>query len=201
MAHSLTPVSHAVHAETRSGHYGHAGAVVWLTGLPASGKSTLAMALEQQLMELGYACYVLDGDNLRRGLNADLDFSPAARSENIRRVGEVAALFADAGLICITAFISPYQADRDRAHAACGAAFHEVYVAADLASCQARDPKGLYRKALKGEISDFTGVDAPYEPPVAPALTLQTGQESVERSLERLLQYVQQAVPLRPATV
>jgi adenylylsulfate kinase len=169
---------------------------LWLTGLSAAGKSTLAMALEQKLMQQGYACYVLDGDNLRNGLNADLDFSPAARSENIRRVGEVAALFADAGLICITAFISPYQADRDRARAACAASFHEIFVSTDLATCQARDPKGLYRKALRGELADFTGISAPYEVPVTPDLVLDTAGEDPDTSLEKLLYYVQQAIPL-----
>ena len=188
---NLTQVAHRVDQNARQKRYGHSGAVVWLTGLSAAGKSTLAMLLEARLIELGYACYVLDGDNIRNGLNANLGFSPEDRSENIRRVGEVAALFADAGLICITAFISPYRADRQRAREAAGAnAFHEIYVAADLAQCEARDPKGLYRKARDGKIVDFTGIDAPYEAPINAALVLQTGTEGVEESLTKLVKFI-----------
>lgn len=172
--------------------------MLWLTGLSASGKSTLAMQLEQQLSARGYACYVLDGDNLRQGLNADLGFSPQARAENIRRVGEVAALFADAGLICITSLISPYRADRQKARDAAGRhAFHEVHIAADLATCERRDPKGLYRKARAGELLQFTGIDAPYEVPQAPALTIDTGELSEAASLQMLLAYVLRQCPLR----
>ncbi len=192
----LTAVRHQVEADARQQRFGHAGAVVWLTGLSASGKSTLAMGLERALLAQGYACYTLDGDNLRHGLNADLGFSPADRAENIRRVGEVAALFADAGLICITAFISPYRADRALARAAAQRSrFHEVYVAADLATCEGRDPKGLYRKARSGQLPDFTGIDAPYEAPLAAELTLESGQEMLEDSLERLVRYVQTQLP------
>ena len=154
------------------------------------------MALEQRLLELGYACYTLDGDNIRHGLNANLGFSPADRDENIRRVGEVAALFADAGLLCISAFISPYRQGRLLARQAaqrCG--FHEIHIAADLAACEARDPKGLYRRARAGELRDFTGIDAPYEAPLAAELTLHTGNESVEESLVRLLNYITSNFP------
>ena len=194
---NLTAVAHNVDTRDRSQRYGHAGAVIWLTGLSGSGKSTLAMALEEHLMTVGYACYTLDGDNIRRGLNSNLGFSPADRAENIRRVGEVAALFANAGLICITAFISPYLQDRLLARqAARHSSFHEVYIAADLAACEARDPKGLYLKARKGELGDFTGITAPYEAPDAPELVIDTGYESVERSLERLVHYVKQHLPL-----
>jgi adenylyl-sulfate kinase len=155
------------------------------------------MGLEAQLLALGYACYVLDGDNLRHGLNADLGFSPDDRSENIRRVGEVAALFADAGLLCITAFISPYRSDRANARAAARrTGFHEVYLNADLVTCEARDPKGLYRKARSGALADFTGVDAPYEVPESCELAVDTASETVEQSLQRLTAYVLQHIPL-----
>jgi adenylyl-sulfate kinase len=149
------------------------------------------MAVEQHLFRRGYAVYVLDGDNIRSGLNANLGFSPADRVENIRRVGEVAALFADAGFLCITAFISPYRADRARARAATPPdAFHEVYVSADLATCERRDPKGLYRRARAGEIGEFTGISAPYEPPEAPSLVVDTASEPIERSVERIVDHV-----------
>ncbi|MBW6476867.1 MAG: adenylyl-sulfate kinase, partial [Chromatiales bacterium] len=184
----ITPVAHQVRPEERSKRYGHDGAVVWLTGLSGSGKSTLAMGLEKELLQRGYACYTLDGDNVRRGLNANLGFSPDDRGENIRRVGEVASLFADAGLICIVAFISPYRADRMRARAAArGNHFHEIHLAASLAVCEARDPKGLYRQARSGALRDFTGVDAPYEAPQQPDLYLDTGSQTVPVCLEQLV--------------
>jgi adenylyl-sulfate kinase len=188
---NLTQVPHRVDQGNRQMRYGHSGAVVWLTGLSGSGKSTLAMLLEARLTEFGYACYSLDGDNIRNGLNANLGFAPEDRSENIRRVGEVAALFADAGLICITAFISPYYADRLRAReSARNTAFYEVHIAADLAACEARDPKGLYRKARDGKLADFTGIDAPYEAPVNADLVLQTGREGVIESLMQLVNFL-----------
>lgn len=190
MNNNLAAVPHALSALDREVHYGHRGAVLWLTGLSASGKSSLSMALELALTKLGYSCYVLDGDNVRRGLNANLGFSAEDRTENIRRVGEVAALFADAGLICITAFISPYRKDRARARDGIGPMFHEVHVAADLATCEARDPKGLYKKAHAGELIEFTGVSAPYEVPVNPELTIDTGNASIAESLQTLLSYV-----------
>jgi len=154
------------------------------------------MALEQALMRKGYACYVLDGDNVRKGLNSNLGFSPDDRAENIRRVGEVAALFADAGLICITAFISPYRADRAHARQACGEVFHEIHVAADLATCESRDPKGLYKKARAGDLPQFTGISAPYEAPRVPELVLDTSCKDVAESLEILLDYVALQIPL-----
>lgn len=195
MEKNLTAVPHAIDASQRAAHYGHRGAVIWLTGLPASGKSSLSMALEHALTTLGYSCYVLDGDNIRNGLNANLGFSPEDRAENIRRVGEVAALFADAGLICITAFISPYRADRARARQSSGEAFHEVHVAADLATCESRDPKGLYKKARSGELREFTGVSAPYEMPEHPQLTIDTGIESIAASVKTLVEYVARNIP------
>ena len=190
MQNNLTAVAHALTASDRKAHYGHAGAVLWLTGLSASGKSSLAMALEQALTVRGYSCYVLDGDNVRRGLNANLGFSPQDRSENIRRVAVVAALFADAGLICITAFISPYRADRAYARQCCKQTFHEIHLAADLATCEARDPKGLYKQARAGTIVQFTGISAPYEPPLQAACTIDTGNEPLAQSVDKLLGYV-----------
>jgi adenylylsulfate kinase len=160
-------------AADREAALGQRGGVVWLTGLSGSGKSTVARRVERLLVERGFAAYVLDGDNLRLGLNRDLGFSAADRTENIRRVGCVAALFADAGVVCLTAFISPFRADRDTARAATARdRFLEVYVDTPLSVCEARDPKGLYRRARAGEISDFTGISSPYEPPTSPELTL-----------------------------
>ncbi len=149
--------------------------VIWLTGLSGSGKSTTAYALERALVDAGHLAYVLDGDNVRHGLNADLGFSADDRAENIRRIGEVAGLFADAGVIAIASFISPYRADRARAREVAGdGRFVEVYLDVPLDVCEQRDPKGLYAKARAGEIADFTGVSAPYEAPDAPELTLDT---------------------------
>lgn len=159
----------------REAALGQKGAVIWLTGLSGSGKSTIARCLEQELVLRGHHAYVLDGDNLRMGLNRDLSFSPDDRAENIRRVGAVAQLFADSGALVITAFISPYRADRAQARALVpDGRFVEVHVATSLEACEARDPKGLYQKARAGKLSDFTGISAPYEAPDAPELTLHT---------------------------
>lgn len=180
-------VEHGVSTWARARKNGHRGAVVWLTGLSASGKSTLAMRVEQHLFEQGRQVYVLDGDNVRRGLSSDLGFLPQDRSENIRRIGEVAALFADAGIIALTAFISPYCADRARARRAAGDRFFEVYVKAPLELCEKRDPKGLYKKARAGLIPDFTGVSAPYEPPEDPELIVETSAQSEDDSVRQLV--------------
>lgn len=195
---NLTEVPHLVTFDSRRQLFGHNGAVIWLTGLSASGKSTLAMGLEGRLLSIGYACYTLDGDNIRKGLNANLGFSPEDRTENIRRVGEVAALFAEAGLICITAFISPYRRDRLLAREAARlTSFHEIHVAANLGACEARDPKGLYRKARAGALPDFTGIDAPYEAPENADLTIDTGHEMPDASLMRLVEYVLNQIPIK----
>lgn len=187
MPKHLTAEPHSLLPDERCRRFGHAGAVIWLTGLSGAGKSTLAMGLERRLFDLGHASYVLDGDNVRAGLNADLGFSAQDRCQNIRRVGEVANLFADAGLICIVAFISPFKADRQRARAAVGKGrFFEVYLAADLATCEARDKKGLYRQARAGDLRDFTGIDSPYEVPDAPDLLLDTGTTSIDACLAQL---------------
>ena len=157
------------------------GGVVWLTGLSGSGKSTIAGELERRLLALGRPVWVLDGDKVREGLCSDLGFSPEHRKENIRRVAEVARLFADAGLICIVAFISPYRADRDRARWLLPAGrFIEVYLSAPLEACELRDPKGLYAKARAGLVKDFTGITAPYEVPLKPELELRTDKLTVE---------------------
>ena len=180
-----------VTAEQRLHLSGQSGCVIWLTGLSASGKSTIAMELERELFSRGRLAYVLDGDNTRHGLCSDLGFSPEDRKENIRRLGEVARLFGDAGIICIAAFISPYGADREQARQiAPPGKFIEVYVNAPLEVCEQRDPKGLYARARSGELKEFTGISAPYEPPLNPELELRTDQltvaECVSAILERL---------------
>lgn len=190
-ASNLTRVEQGISDEARAFRNGHKGGVLWFTGLSGAGKSTLAVALEKRLFEKGYNVFVLDGDNVRHGLNANLSFSPEDRAENIRRVGEVAALFERAGMIAITSFISPYRSDRDRARQAAGSGFHEIHVKADVATCEARDPKGLYKKARTGEIKEFTGISAPYEAPDAPELVIDTAASSVEECVERLVNYVE----------
>ena len=169
------------------------GAVLWFTGLSGSGKSTLANAVALKLHEGGNLTYVLDGDNIRHGLNKNLGFSPEDRVENIRRIGEVGKLFADCGVIAMTAFISPYKADRDTARALLAQGrFIEVYCACDLSVCEQRDPKGLYKKARAGEIKQFTGIDAPYEAPENPEISVDTGKNSVEVCTERVLEYLKE---------
>ena len=196
MSTNVKRIQHQVSRDMRTQRNGHAGAVMWFTGLSGSGKSTLAIRLEEHLFGDGYQVYVLDGDNLRHGPNSDLGFKPADREENIRRVGELAALFADAGFIVICAFISPYVADRQRARKAGGTAYHEIYIKADLETCEARDEKGLYAMARAGEISDFTGISAPYEPPPTCELVVDTNSATVDESLNEILAYVQRVCPL-----
>jgi bifunctional enzyme CysN/CysC len=195
---NIFAVEHRVDTDARWKSNNHKSGVLWLTGLSGSGKSTLALELEHQLFRRGWQAYVLDGDNIRFGLSADLGFSPEDRAENIRRVGEVAALFARAGVLVITAFISPYREDRDRARAVAPDLFHEVYLKADLSVCETRDPKGLYEKARKGEIAEFTGISAPYEEPNGAELEVETGTQSLAESTEQLLQYVDANFALKP---
>jgi adenylylsulfate kinase len=172
---------------------GHKSCTIWMTGLPASGKSTLAVALEKALWERGLHAFVLDGDNVRHGLNKDLGFSPEDRNENIRRIGEVAKLFTTAGVINVTAFISPYRADRDQVRAIMEPGeFVETYVACRVEECERRDPKGHYKKARAGEIKEFTGVSAPYEPPSKPEITVSTDRESEAECLEKIITYLVQ---------
>lgn len=196
---NITAVAHRVSREDRWRTNGHRSGVLWFTGLSGSGKTTLALELEQRLFALGMQVYVLDGDNIRHGLSADLGFSPADRGENIRRVGEVAALMARAGYITISAFISPYRADRALARRAAGEDFHEVHLTADIAVCEERDPKGLYEKARRGEIADFTGISAPYEVPEAAELSVDTGSQTVDESVAILVDFVNQIFTLPDA--
>jgi len=178
-----------VTAEQRVHLIGQSGCVIWLTGLSASGKSTIATELERELFDQGKLAYVLDGDNTRQGLCSDLEFSPEDRRENIRRVREVVRLFADAGIICITAFISPYRADREEARRLVPQGkFIEIYLNAPLAVCEQRDLKGLYAKARAGEIKEFTGISAPYEPPLNPELELHTDKLSVAGCVSAILE-------------
>ncbi len=169
------------------------GVTIWFTGLPSSGKSTIAFTLEHALVERGHLAYVLDGDNIRHGLNKNLGFSPEDRNENIRRIGEVAKLFADAGVLTCTSFISPYRADRDQArkiHQAAELPFIEVFVKASVDLCEQRDPKGLYKKARAGELKEFTGVSAPYEEPLQPELVLDSGELSPQQAAGVVLDYL-----------
>jgi adenylylsulfate kinase len=175
----------------REGVLGQRGATIWLTGLSGSGKSTIAVATEAELVKRGKLAYVLDGDNVRHGLNKNLGFSPEDRTENIRRIAEVAKLFTDCGVLVFTSFISPYRADREAARALFDDGdFVEVYVDADVATCEERDPKGLYQKARKGEIPEFTGISAPYEAPEAPELVLDTARQGPEESVNALIAHL-----------
>lgn len=185
---NIVRVESHVDDQQRRAAFGHAGATVWLTGLSGSGKSTLAYAIEAALISDGVAAYVLDGDNVRHGLNRDLGFSPADRTENIRRVGEVCRLFCDAGIVTLTAFISPYRSDRQQVRALHPEGhFVEVHLDAPLEVCEARDPKGLYVRARAGEIAEFSGVSAPYETPQEPELRLDTARRSLEACVEDVL--------------
>lgn len=168
------------------------GVVIWFTGLSSSGKSTIAHAVEEELFKRGHLCYVLDGDNIRHGLNKNLGFSPEDREENIRRIGEVACLFAQAGLITMTAFISPYRRDRDKARQLLDdGEFIEVFVKVSLEEAEQRDPKGLYEKARAGEIKEFTGISAPYEEPLTPELVIDTDKLDLESSRNLVIQYLE----------
>lgn len=176
--------------EDRSKLLGYNNKVIWFTGLPGSGKSTLGKELEKKLHEKGYLTYVLDGDNVRHGLNGDLGFSPEDREENIRRIGEVAKLFYDSGVLVIACFISPYKKDRDNARNKIGKDFVEVHVKCDVETCEKRYTKGLYDMAKKGKIKDFTGVSAPYEEPENPEVVVDTAKLGVEESVEKILDYL-----------
>ena len=188
MTTNLTKHNFSVSRQKREQICGHKGKVLWFTGLSGSGKSTLANAIDERLNSNNYNTYILDGDNVRMGLNKDLGFSPEDRKENIRRISEVAKLFADSGKIVMTAFISPYIKDRNEARKLIGDDFIEVFVNTSLNECIKRDPKGLYKKALKGEIKGFTGIDAPYEEPKNPELEIKnmTIEESVHYIINKL---------------
>ena len=183
-------------ADVRAKVLGHRGCTLWLTGLSGSGKSTVAVALEHALIKRGCLAYRLDGDNIRHGLNSNLGFSAGDRKENIRRIGEVAKLMADSGVITISSFISPYQADRDQVRAIHDQAklpFLEVFINTPIEICESRDPKGLYKKARAGEIKGFTGIDDPYETPVKPEIDLKTDQLSPEQAAQTLIKHLQSA--------
>ena len=180
-----------VTSEDRARLNGHPGLVLWFTGLSGSGKSTLANALDARLHGLGLHTYVLDGDNVRHGLCKDLGFSDQDREENIRRIGEVAKLFHNAGVITMTAFISPFRADRDRVRELLPEGdFIEVYCQCDLEVCEERDPKGLYKKARAGEIPEFTGISSPYEEPESPEIVVDTGRKSLDECVQQIVAYV-----------
>jgi bifunctional enzyme CysN/CysC len=181
---------HLLASETRALRNGYRGLIAWFTGLPGSGKSTIAMAVERELFARGYFAYVLDGDNLRSGLNRDLGFTREARQENIRRAAEVAALFADAGAIVIVSTISPHAADRAAARAVAPGAFQEIYIRASVETCEARDVKGHYRKARAGELPEFTGVSAPYEEPTQPDLIVDTNAAPIEAGVASIVEHL-----------
>lgn len=179
---------------------GQRGALVWFTGLPSSGKSTIAFTVEHALVERGRLAYVLDGDNIRHGLNKNLGFSAEDRAENIRRIGEVGRLFADAGLITLTSFVSPYRADRDRVrHLLAPGEFYEVYIDTPLEVCEQRDPKGLYQKARAGQIPNFTGISDPYEPPEHPELVIATAACTPQEAAAQVLRLLEAAGKVAPA--
>jgi len=190
---NLTQVSSKVSLAERNKRNGHLGQIIWLTGLSGSGKSTIAMTLERKLFDAGRQVFVLDGDIIRTGLCQDLGFSPKDRTENIRRIGEVARIMANSGLCVIVSFISPFRVDRDRVRdAMLEGCFIEVFVNAPLEVCEKRDTKGLYARAIRGEIADFTGISSPYEPPVSPEVELNTDRLSVAEAVDSVLSFLSQ---------
>lgn len=193
MAKHIYPHEGVVKREHRERLLGQRGVTLWFTGLSGAGKSTLAVAVEEALHKLGNLTYILDGDNIRSGINNNLSFSPEDRKENIRRIAEIAKLFREAGVITLTAFISPYREDRQLARDLAGSDdFIEVFADASLDSCEERDPKGLYKKARAGQIPEFTGISAPYEAPENPELHIRTDQHSVEDCVEMVLSYLRE---------
>lgn len=187
----IFPIKTKVNRSSRETLLHQRAVLVWFTGLSGSGKSTLAVQLEAQLHELGFKTYLLDGDNIRAGLNKDLTFTDEGRVENIRRIGEVAKLMLDAGVIVLSAFISPFQSDRDQVRRIIGADHYiEVFVDAPLELCEQRDVKGLYKKARAGEVKNFTGIDSPYEKPARPDIVVETGTLSIDQSVKRLLDFI-----------
>jgi adenylylsulfate kinase len=192
-ATNITWHQHAITRKDRETLLKQKGVLLWFTGLSASGKSTVANEVTYQLHQMGKLTYVLDGDNIRHGLNKNLGFSPGDREENIRRISEVGNLFADAGLITTTAFISPYRKDRDFARQLLGEGrFIEIFVKASVETCEKRDPKGLYQKAKNGEIKEFTGVSAPYEEPLKPEIVLDADTMTIEAEVEMVLDYLKE---------
>ncbi len=197
MSKNITPVVSHISETKRFQLMGQKGCVIWLTGLSGSGKSTIGSLLEAHLFEAGFKVFMLDGDNLRSGLNKDLGFSEEDREENIRRVGEVSKLLSDAGIIVISAFISPFSVDREKAKRSIGAdRFVEVFVDCPVSVCEQRDVKGLYKKVREGAIKNFTGIDSEYEPPENPDVVLHTDKESAIESLRYLADFVQDKITL-----
>ncbi len=190
----------SINREARTAQRGHKSVILWFTGLSGSGKSTLANAVDKALYERGVASYVLDGDNVRHGLCNDLGFSDADREENIRRIGEVAKLFLDSGVIVLTAFVSPFLSDRQKARSLVSEGdFVEIYCSADLNVCEKRDPKGLYKKARVGEIKDFTGISSPYEKPQSPELIIDTAKLNLEVSVNSVISKLSQMEIIKSA--
>ena len=183
----------AITRKEREARDGNRGVILWYTGLSGCGKSTIALEVEKRLFEMGKHTYLLDGDNIRFGLNKNLGFSPADRMENIRRIGEVAKLFVDAGIMVATAFISPYRSDRDQVRALVAPGdMLEIFLRCDISICEQRDPKGLYKKARAGEISDFTGISAPYEEPLNPEIVIDSGVLSVEECAQAVIDFLRE---------
>lgn len=192
----IIPHQHAISKEDREYQNGHKGHIFWFTGLSGSGKSTLASAVERELHQKGIHTFILDGDNVREGLNSDLDFSPASRKENIRRIAHVSGLMKDAGLVVLCAFVSPYQKDRDFVRACVLDEFSEIFISAPLEVCEQRDVKGMYAKARTGEIRNFTGVSAPFEEPTNPELDVPTHKMSIEEATIMVLDYIAEKIKL-----
>ena len=192
----IIPHQHAISQEDRERQNGHKGHVLWFTGLSGSGKSTVASAVERELHQRGIRTFILDGDNVRAGLNSDLDFSAASREENIRRIAHVSALMKDAGLVVLSAFVSPYQKDRDFVRECSYGSFSEIFISTPLEVCEQRDVKGLYAKARAGEISNFTGISAPFEEPTNPELDVPTHEMSIEEATAMVVDYINTKIAL-----
>jgi len=192
----IIPHQHAISRGERERQNGHKGHVLWFTGLSGSGKSTIASAVERELHQQGIRTFILDGDNVRSGLNSDLDFSAASREENIRRIAHVSGLMKDAGLVVLSAFVSPYQKDRDFVRACALGHFSEIFISTPLEVCEQRDVKGLYAKARAGEISNFTGISAPFEEPTSPELNVPTHEMSIEEATAMVVDYINTKIAL-----
>ena len=192
----IIPHKHAISKEDRERQNGHKGHVLWFTGLSGSGKSTVASAVERELHQQGIRTFILDGDNVRTGLNSDLDFSAASREENIRRIAHVSSLMKDAGLVVLSAFVSPYQKDRAFVRECAQGHFSEIFISTPLEVCEQRDVKGLYAKARAGEISNFTGISAPFEEPTNPELNVPTHQMSIEEATAMVVDYINTKIAL-----
>lgn len=201
MENNLHKYQYRVNKTQRQIQYGQSSPVLWFTGLSGSGKSTLANGVESRLFEMGFKTYVLDGDNVRMGLNKDLGFSNQDRKENIRRISEVANLFSDSGTLTLTAFISPFREDRNQAREILGDNFIEIWVDATLETCESRDPKGLYKKARLGEIKNFTGIDSPYESPDSAELVINTNNLSIEQSIDMVIDYLIENKMIQKTTI